>query len=858
MDPHDLPTPLPPEVLPTRPDGTRPRPEVLHASHRRTGASFPVSPYAPLAHGMLLAGATASVFLAGKPQQGALGILLVFAGLAMVVCPPRVKVAWRLWLAAAATVGGAALALLPERWFPQPAWRKTLDTLPSLVMPDTISTTPALTAFWLAVLALALLSGLFLLAHPIRSRWMLTFALFAAVAAGVYGALAIYAKETGWHYPFSAGATFGFLPNRNHTATLLFVGSLLALGVLGVVLRESRWFLGTVAGAALCVCALGLGVFSPSRGGIVFLVVGVVAWVAGLGRRHRDVRLTISFAAVLLASGLLFLASGGQVRDRLLGLHAPPPPRSATADAGPGPLAPPDEVDPMHNLSTDFRLKIYRDAADAVHDFPLTGMGLGTFAQVFPQYRRASLSESLAIHPESDWLMLAAEAGIPAALCLLALIVLAAGQLASQRDHPYWPLRWGCAVAAGAAALHGLVDVPIHRVQLGWWVMVIAGLALQDARTGPGGRSRAQQILFITGGVLALGLGSALIRAQWFRGLPLPPFRDSQAQEEVVAAFNRKDPEGAVNTARAALSLSPMNAPLYYQLGVLLLYFEDTEADVDRAFRAQRVLNPVWPAIPLLQGDAWVATDSDRATSLWLEALERQRRIDQAQGTPPGITLGFYRDLLGRAKRYPAVRQTLGRIATRSPAYALAWLEGVNDAIAPADWDRLTSSPEFLRSFSEGERQRLLVIWNAKGDPDALARFVDDHPDWRAAAWPVHLQQLVDKRQFEAAVHEAAARYQVSLDLPTDTVNDDGAPAPAAPPPEHDVLAAFAQYWREGNTIAARRVLAEAAQAPENSPLPAEYWRVRAALAAQDHAWDAAWEFLRRCLQQAHPSDVIP
>ena len=121
-------------------DSPRPAPEpVLHDRQPRAGASFPVSPFAPLAHALMLAGATAAVFLAGKPQEGAMGVFLVFAGAAMIGCPPRVPVGWRLWLAAAAVVGCGALALLPEHVLLQPAWRRTLDTTPALVMPGTIN-----------------------------------------------------------------------------------------------------------------------------------------------------------------------------------------------------------------------------------------------------------------------------------------------------------------------------------------------------------------------------------------------------------------------------------------------------------------------------------------------------------------------------------------------------------------------------------------------------------------------------------------------------------------------------------------------------------------------------------------------
>jgi hypothetical protein len=211
--------------------------------------------------------------------------------------------------------------------------------------------------------------------------------------------------------------------------------------------------------------------------------------------------------------------------------------------------------------------------------------------------------------------------------------------------------------------------------------------------------------------------------------------------------------------------------------------------------------------------------------------------------------------LVYRARQYPAVQRALGSIATRSPAYALAWLKGVGGEIPPEDWSRLTAQPDLMQGFSESARRQFLVLWYEKGDHAALFRFVDDHPGWRAAAWPIHLRQLIDSRQFEAAVRESAAHYQVSLNLPPANTGAPG--SDAAPEPADETLADFDRYWREGNTIAARRVLEEAAQATGKPPPAPECWRLRAAWAVQDLAWQKAWESLKRYLQQTHPTEAF-
>ena len=57
------------------------------------------------AHLLLLLGATAGVFLAGMWEEGNIAAFLTIAGIASLVCPPRIQVDWKIW--------AAAVALLP-------------------------------------------------------------------------------------------------------------------------------------------------------------------------------------------------------------------------------------------------------------------------------------------------------------------------------------------------------------------------------------------------------------------------------------------------------------------------------------------------------------------------------------------------------------------------------------------------------------------------------------------------------------------------------------------------------------------------------------------------------------------------
>ena len=684
----------------------------------------PQSRSALVAFALLLSGATAAIFLAGGAEQGNLGVFLLCAGMAMIVCPPQVTVKRGVALAALATSLCSATALLPARFFHTPVWRQVLAVVPDLPLPTTVSADPWQTAFWLALLTVTVLTGVFMLTQPVRSRGLLSFALLGIGVCAVYAALSIFAKVSGWTYPFSGGATFGFFPNRNHTATLFVTGSVLSMGVLGVSFRARRWLAVDAAVAALTLCAAGLFFFSESRAGVVFLLVGIVGWVAGLGGRHRDRPLLVAVVVVVLAGGGLFLAFKSGARDRLLGSVPVGTGGQAKAAALPGGAAT-KGAQHAGEITADDRLRIYRDTLGMIRDAPLTGTGLGTFSLVFAPYRLASPNGNLVLHPESDWLMVAAETGLPALACLGGLILLVLRGWQPSREHPYWPLRWGFLAAAGAAVLHGWVDVPTHRAALGWWVLVLAGLALQPGRGSEGvasttGGVRAARGVFILGGLLAVFLGGLLVRAEWFGGSPLPPYVAQKASADILRTYEHGEVEGAMEAARRAVRVSPLAAPLYYQLGVLLLRFEETDVETDRAFRLQRLLSPFPPSVPRAQAAAWLPLDPARAAALFDDAVQRRERLPQSADEKAAVTR-YFQEIMAQAAGAPQGQRSLWEFAARrGPDFVLAWLESADAPVARERLPLIVRDPAFLTKLDVGQRKRLEGICKTKGDQDAL------------------------------------------------------------------------------------------------------------------------------------------
>jgi hypothetical protein len=796
-----------------------------------------------LAHLLLLFGAAVAVFLASQTFPGRLGAFLVAAGLALLICPPRVRVDGKLWAAGGALVVAASMALLPHAWFPEPTWRQALIAA-GVPLPASVTPMPQVTSFWLAVFAMAALIALFGQAHPLRSREQLALAVVGSVICGVYASLALAMRLAGWEIPLDRNPrVFGLFWNINHTSTFLVTGCMLSLAILSVAFRGRHWFAGSLVAVSLAVCASGLFFFTTSRGAIISLFAGVLLWFTGLGRAHRSKPLLVSFLSVLLASFLLFFASQSAASSRLLTLFGLKKGPGMSLGAVLDPTA--SERAESGKPAEDFRALIFADTLRIVGDFPLTGTGLGTFQSIFPLYRERSLSHTPVLHPESDWLMLAAEAGIPVVVLLCVAIGISLRRAWPLREHAYWPLRWGILCAGVSALLHGFVDVPAHGPPLGFWLLAIFGIGFQIwPRDSPARSSRIQHGLFVAAGLGAFALGVPLIKAGWFGGSFWPPDAGSSAAMTIDALQAEGKFKEAVEVGRKAVRVAPLDWVLYTQIGGGLLGLHANQSEIDNVFAAGSLVNPKLPGVPIEQGLLWIGIDPSKTTALWQEAVRRHAHIDRVRGGGEG-GVSLYARLVNLAAEYPEVQRQLLTANAQRADLALIWLDGAAPALVAMEIPGLASDPAFLGALTESGRRRFLQAWYRKADRETLLRFIEDRPDWESAAWPVQVRRMVDARNFKELTLAVARRYQIRLDLPPPG-SGDGEAFVGVP---ESAVGSFYAAWRKGNTVTARRILKEEARAGRTPP--AEIWRIGAALAAYDEQWASAWQNLERYLRES-------
>ena len=343
-------------------------------------------------------------------------------------------------------------------------------------LPGRISLNPAHTGA--ALLQLLSYGGVFLLALNLgrsshRAKRGLQVFVFAGLAYGLYGLAAFFAGSewTLWSgRRLHTAAVTSTFEMRNSYATLAGLGLIAAFALfmdgLGSVLAARvpqrtrlRWILREIfgPGAPLLVAVLVLAtalLLTASRGGSLSTLFGLLIFVAASRRAGALPRsyvggLTAFFG---LAGILLFTLSGEHLAQRLERLQ----------------------------LEGEGRGQVYAIVIEAIGDAPLLGTGYGTFPDVFPLYRDASVKDTMRWQKaHNTYLENALELGLPAAtaLCLAIAACARTCWLGLRRRHRnrVYPMV-GLAATATVAA-HATVDFSLQIPAIGIAYAFILGIA---------------------------------------------------------------------------------------------------------------------------------------------------------------------------------------------------------------------------------------------------------------------------------------------------------------------------------------------------------------------------------------------
>ncbi|HTT77363.1 MAG TPA: O-antigen ligase family protein, partial [Candidatus Binataceae bacterium] len=142
---------------------------------------------------------------------------------------------------------------------------------------------------------------------------------------------------------------------------------------------------------------------SLSRGGWMVAIIGVAAAIGLTARYARD-ELPAFLRGFGARSGPIAVAGAAVVLLFLLYLAGPKGRSQASLRVS---------ATIEHRESLNYKPQLWSDTTRMVRDFPLTGVGVGSWPEIFPHYQRPPWLNSFFFRePENDYLQLAAETGI--------------------------------------------------------------------------------------------------------------------------------------------------------------------------------------------------------------------------------------------------------------------------------------------------------------------------------------------------------------------------------------------------------------------------------------------------------------
>jgi O-antigen ligase len=745
--------------------------------------------------------------LAGTTEFWAQALVILLTGLLLVIAPPQKSLGWLPNVCFVALLLLSGTAFLPAKWFPPDDWRTALSNF-GISLPQTNSPQPWITlqAGLLCMLGIAWMYRLlsFEWHRGWRERAWLTYAVaMLGLASALIIAFVLKARIPFW----PDVQEFGFFPNRNQTSNVLGLGGVMiyALGLQRFQQGRKNWWLWFVSLAIICWALI----INYSRAGIILFFFGALAvhiyWWSATRERRRPL---VAFGGLALLVAL-FIMDGGATLMRF-----------GRETAG------------FFSPTENFRLNIYRDAFALIDKAPWLGIGLGNFPAIFSLGRHySSNSQTVSIHPESDWLWVAAELGWIAPFLLFLLLA-----WWIKRCFPFGPgtfrlMRVAAMTCGIALAIHGMFDVSGHRIGALWPALFLASIAVRS-----NGNHRSSPV--VTRLFQVLGLAFLCVGIWWLasifgaRTFPTTATLD-RLDKKIDEAAARDDYSAILDSASQALRVAPLDWSVYFQRARAEASLFNFKADAVRDFAVARYLLPDWPQLCFQEGEVWLAVDEpDRAFEAWAEALRRSapRASD------------FYSRMFESVKSNAELVDRWRNLGRSNRDLLMIYLANARPVEFAMEADELLSEDPQLRSLSQSQLGTLFTAWYQKGDKLALAELLRNNPKWQQSQWRLLARIYADYQDYRQA-YETARKFDPLPEIPEQNSNEPLAMAATRFQANRtDVASGLALYiaqLREGQTDAALVTLQKLIALP-GSPKYLSY--LEAQLWAQHGDWQKAWQ----------------
>lgn len=666
----------------------------------------------------------------GMPLWAQAGVLIV-GGIWGLRNPPKASPDRNFDWAVIGLLFAACLALLPAFLTGgRPAWWNNAVDL-GIMLPFTTTPQP-----FQAIEGLVMLLGGLLWFYLIwhwklegeDHRRMLWFFSHGVMFLALAVAIGTYHEVT---YPLGKGASvFSFFDNRNQMATVLVMGGLVSFALAMQGMRKAR-MKGIWGLLNTLVIFTGLA-FCESRAGIILFCLGCLLWfVFRLRVSKVNMMFKVGVPIFIMCLTLLFIF-GQRTLERFS-------------------LWTEQDVQGIVEL----RVGIYQDTLDMASKHALTGVGLGSYDAVFPQFRDHSAVFQSIIHPESDWMWVLSETGVLGVFFMTAGMLFLLARLFPFGVDRTAPFRAAAAVAFFIFLIHSLFDVPGHRLGTLLVAMMLYRLAAPY---------RTRQKLPVFGprwwrvvAVISLAGGVVWMAASLFN-LPLQTDVIGRQAKEAIAREAEEQTREADRLLRLldrAIANEPLNWWFYStRANVRLGLKRDNKGALDD-FRRARFLEKTDSEVSFFEGHSWLNYSNQRAFAAWRDAINRKDPNKE----------DLYRKMLETALPYPRFQKDLKQLTRFDPDFRFYYLMQANAADFGEEIETDVIASPKLAGFSEVQKAALLEKWAEKGDPLALLDHFNDYPGIIDNEWFYRAIAYANNEDYDIAVQAISTRI-VPMKIP--------------------------------------------------------------------------------------------
>ncbi len=654
--------------------------------------------------------AIALVLLAGVGNIWGASLFVFGAGTWLLISPPRkTPHPWLNW-ACIGLLCWTLIQLIPGL-APSVEWRMAIADagLTSNSSRPAISPVEQLYAFlWIFIAISWLYIGVNFRQLFDRSERFRSLAAFVGAIA-ILSAACFLMQSAGHKYPLAADShVFTFLPNRNHMALLAAMGGVAAFALgYDTMLRKPWQGLLFFSACAICLMAV---LSLTSRAAILLFGFGLGVWLlASFQRSSFGERFKIVLPMGFLLLAVLFAV--GQITT----------PRLIVAFG-----------DPLAVREAEGRIAIYSDSWQMFSSVWMTGTGWNGFEPVFSHHRVESLSPMAIAHPESDWLWLWMESGVPGLIFVLAGIATLTSLVlwGSRRIERY---RRIAAICLLMALLHGFVDVPLHNAAVFLFVVWLLGIALPEIE-----QNTLVRALFIPRFIWR-GIGGGLVlfgAIMCYGTMTYRPWLPDTVESLSLKMLTSPDSVGSINDIDQWLDAASTRFPFIWPVHTNQARRSLAEGNVASArvaFSRARNARKDAGVVTFTEARIWAPLSTADALDAYRETFLERDMHDR---------IARFQAVVNNGRQNPALYAGLGRISRNDLQLRQIFLFAWNDAVVQRELrHELVHYPRLERWPTDQHAAMLWRVGETLGWRVLAEHLSKDH-EWQARFIPLYAYAL--------------------------------------------------------------------------------------------------------------------